>query len=167
MKAALTVAVGIMFSCAVLEGAEREFNDLVRAISDQFHTSPLHIPFLGLVNLATFVAHPAGVKHVDIAVFENLDVNEDAARDVAKAISKAGDHGWRPFVQVRSWKHGHDETVMVYMGDTGADCKLLVLTVEPGEATVVEVKLNPEALQVWLNHPEDAALHRHDRREAF
>jgi hypothetical protein len=167
MKAALMVAAGWMLSCAVLQGAEREFDDIVRAISDQFHTRPLHIPFLGLLNLATFVAHPAGVKHLDIAVFENLDVDGHAARDVAEAIRKSADHSWRPFVQVRSWNHGHDETVIVYMGDAGADCKLLVMTLEPGEATVVEVKLNPEGLQVWLNRPEDAAVHHHDRRQAF
>jgi hypothetical protein len=39
------------------------------------------------------------------------------------------------------------------------------VTLEPHEATVVGLKLNPEGLQVWLNHPEDTALHHHDGRE--
>ncbi len=48
------------------------------------------------------------------------------------------------------------ETVIVYMadvsrGDAGRECRLLVITLEPEEATVVEVKLNPEGLEVWLN----------------
>jgi hypothetical protein len=159
MKAALVVAAGWMLSCAVVQGAERGFDDIVRAISDQLHSRPLHIPFFGLVNLATLAVHPAGVKHIDLAVFENLHVDEHSARGIAEAMRNMnGD--WKPFVQVRSWKHGNEETVIVHMAGDQRDCKLLVMTLEPHDATVVEVRLNPEALQVWLNHPEETASNR-------
>jgi hypothetical protein len=111
----------------------------------------MHVPFFGLVNLATFVAHPAGVKHVDLAVFENLDLDDHAAREFAQAIGNSGDRSWKPFIQVRSRNHGHDETVIVYMAEDRGDCKLLVMSFEPDEATLVQVRLNPKALQVWLN----------------
>jgi hypothetical protein len=149
MKAVLIVTAVWMSSCAVLEGADRGFDDIVRAISNQFHTRPLHIPFFGLVNFATFVAHPAGVKHIDLAVFENLNLDDQAARDLAEAIRMA-DGGWQPFVRVR----GHAQTVLVYMAEERGDCRLLVLTVETGEVTVVELKLNPEATQAWLREPD-------------
>jgi hypothetical protein len=161
MKAALIVAAGWMLSCAVVQGAERGFDDIVRAISDQLHTRPLHIPFFGLVNLATFAAHPAGVKHIDLAVFEDLDLDEHAVRGVAEAIRKSATGRWKPFVQVRS----REKTVIVYVEEDRADYKLLVTTVETGEVTLVEVKLDPEGLQVWLNHPEGTALHQHYGRE--
>jgi hypothetical protein len=157
MKTALIVAAGWMLCGAVVQGAEHEFNDIVRAISDELHTRPLHIPFFGLVNLATSVAHPAGVKHLDLAVFEDLDLDDHAVKDLAEVIRKSAGGRWKPFVQVRS----HEETVIVYMQEDRADCKLLVTTVETGEVTLVEVKLDPEGLQVWLNHPESTALHQH------
>lgn len=146
MKAALVIAASLMFSCAVLEGAEREFDDIVQAISDQLHARPLHIPFFGLLNVATAVAHPAGVKHLDIAMFENLDLGERAQSDLAETIRSSGGH-WRPFVRVRNRR----EKVLVYMAQERSDCKLLVITLEPSEATVMEVKLNPESLEVWLD----------------
>ena len=121
MKAALIVAAGWMLSCAVVQGAERGFDDIVRAISDQLHARPMHIPFFGLVNLATFAVHPAGVKHIDLAVFENLDVDEHTARGIGEAMRNA-EGGWKPFVQVRSWKHGDQETVIVYMAANRSDC---------------------------------------------
>jgi hypothetical protein len=37
------------------------------------------------------------------------------------------------------------------------DCKLLVAAIENSEVTIVELKLNPEALQVWLREPKAAA----------
>jgi len=101
MKAALVIAASFMFSCAVLDGAERGFDDIVQAISEQLHARPLHIPFFGLVNFATAVAHPAGVKHVDLAVFENLDLDDRASSDLAETIRLAGGD-WRPFVRVRN-----------------------------------------------------------------
>jgi hypothetical protein len=151
-KTALSVLAASMLSCAVLEGAERGFDEIVQVISDQFHTRPLHIPFFGLVNAATFVARPAGVKHLNLAVFENLNVDDEGERDIAKAILMA-DGGWRPFVKV----HGHAETVLVFMAQDRGDCKLLVVAIESGEATVVELKVSPEGLQAWLRDPDTAA----------
>jgi hypothetical protein len=157
MKTALVVTAAWMLSCAVVQGAEHEFSDIVRAVSDELHARPLSIPFFGLVNFATSLAQPAGVKHLDLAVFENLDLGEHAVKDVAELIRKSAGGRWKPFVQVRS----RDETVIVYMQEDRADCKLLVTTVEAGEVTLVQVKLNPEGLQVWLDEPEKAALHHH------
>ncbi len=153
MKGALILTAVWMVSCAVMQGAERGFDDIVRAISDQFHARPLQVPFFGLVNFATFVAHPAGVKHLDLAVFEHMDLDDRGSRDLAEAIRMA-DGGWEPFVQV----HRHGETVLVYMAQDRSDCKLLVVSAETGEVTVVELKLNPEALQVWLREPDAAAV---------
>ena len=39
------------------------------------------------------------------------------------------------------------------MAEERGDCRLLVLTVEAGEVTVVELKLNPEATEAWLREP--------------
>jgi hypothetical protein len=110
MRAALLVALILMLSCAVLQGAERGFDDIVRAISEEPHTRPLHVPFLGLVNVATFVARPAGVKHLDLALFDNLDLDDHAVRGLAETLGSLGGN-WHPFVRVR----GHGETVLVYM----------------------------------------------------
>jgi hypothetical protein len=150
MKASLIVASVWMLSAAMLQGAEHGFDEMVQAISDQLHARPLHIPFFGLVNVAAAVARPAGVKHLDLAVFQNLDVDESAAREIGKAVRQI-DGGWRPFIHVRSSQHGHDENVVVYMTADGGDCKLLVMTLEPNEATVVEVRLNPENLEAFLD----------------
>jgi hypothetical protein len=152
MKAALIVTASWMLSCAVLQGADHGFDAIVRAVSNEFHTRPTHIPLFGLVNFATFVAHPAGVKHLNLAVFENLDLDENTAKDLAEAI-RSVDDGWRPFVRVV----GHAETVLVYMTQDRNDCRLLVAAIENSEVTIVELKLNPEALQVWLREPKAAA----------
>jgi hypothetical protein len=158
MKAALIVAASWMLSCAALQGADRGFDDIVRAISDQLHARPTHIPFFGLVNFATSVAHPAGVTHLDFAMFENLDLGDRSTREIAETIRRANPN-WLPFVRVQE----RAETVLVYMEQDRNDCRLLVVTVETGEAIVVEVRLNPDAVQAWLREPEASATRNASR----
>ena len=150
----------LAFTCAMANATDREFKDVVAAISDEFHTRPTHIPFFGLVNVVTFVARPAGTKHIDLAVFENLNSLDRDGRDLSQSIRRAVGGAWKPFVQVWSHRGGRSETVLVYMRMEGRDCKLLVTSIEPNEATVVQLRLNPEALQRWMTSPRDSVFHR-------
>lgn len=135
MKSALAVIAACMFSCLVIQGAERGFDDVVRAVSDHLHTRPLRIPLFGLIHLATFAA------------------DGDTEPYVAEALRSAGE-GWSPFVRVRN----HSETVLVYMAPQRSDCKVLVVATKHGQITVVELKLNSETLQAWLREPDVAAV---------
>ena len=149
------VIVSLLASCAAY-ATDREFKDIVNAISDEFHTRPMKIPFFGLVNVVTFVARPAGTKHINLAVFENLDTRDREGRDLVRSIKRSVGGAWKPFVQVWS-NRGHEETVLVYVRGEGKDCRFLITTIEPNEATVVELKVNPEALQKWLVMPLESA----------
>src|SRR5215831_15737394 len=95
-----------LFASASALAADRDFQDIVDAISDEFHTRPIHIPLFGLVNVVTFVARPAGTKHVNLAVFENLGRPGASRRDPGAVIRSSVGSSWRPFVQVQSKRTG-------------------------------------------------------------
>jgi hypothetical protein len=80
-------------------------------------------------------------------------------RALSESILNAVGRSWKPFVQVRSHKNGHEENVFVYMRQEGRDWKLLVTAVERDEATVVQLKLNADALARWVASPEHCARH--------
>jgi len=48
----------------------------------------------------------------------------------------------------------------------GNDCKLLIANIESKEATVVQLKLNPEALQKWIVSPGESAAHHYGPPDA-
>jgi hypothetical protein len=161
------IQVGFLaLACTAAHATDREFKDIVTAISDEFHAKPTHIPLMGLVNMVTYVARPAGTKHIDIAVFENLDAHERSGADMAQSVRRAVGSAWRPFVQVHSNRSGHEETTFVYMRMEGHDCKLLIANIESKEATVVQLKLNPEALQKWIVSPGESATHHYGAQDA-
>jgi hypothetical protein len=164
MRALRILMVASALCCPAAFGVDRQFGDIVRAISDEFGTRPTQIPLFGLVNAVTFVVRPAGTSHIDLAVFEHLDARNRTGRDLQDIVQKAVGRGWTPFVQVHSRRHGQEEVVLVYMRPEGRDCRLLVTSIEPTEATVVQLKLNPEGLQRWLNSPEESARATHGMR---
>ena len=154
VRCAAVAAAAVLFASSLANAADPEFKDIVRAISDHYGTRPIRIPFFGLVNAFTFVARPAGTKHIDLAVFENLRGDR---MDPAK-IERVVGGGWKPFVRVHS--NRSDETTLIYMRPDGNDTKMLITTIERNEATVIQLKLNPEALQRWLDQPRRSAWDR-------
>ncbi len=137
-----------------LGAADREFRDVVDSISNHFQTRPLHIPMFGLVNMVTYIARPAGTRHIDLAIFENLEPKDRDGRYLAESIRGAVGGSWKPFVHARS----RDETVFVYMRPEGSDWRLLLVTVERHEAVVVQLQLNPDALQRYVMSPDRSVL---------
>jgi hypothetical protein len=159
MRSVPVLAAACLLGAASAQAADREFTEVVHVISEEFHTRPMSIPMFGLVNLVTAAVHPAGTRHIDLAVFEHLNSRDREGRNLPEAILNAVGRSWKPFVQVRSHKNGHDETVFVYMRQEGKEWKLLVTAVERDEATVVQLLLNPDALARWISSPEHCARH--------
>jgi hypothetical protein len=157
MKTAL-VAVCLL-TAASARAADREFSEVVRVISDEFHTRPTSIPLFGLVNVFTAAVRPVGTRHIDLAVFEHLSDHDRQGRNLTEALLNAVGRSWKPFVQVRSRRNGREETVLVYMRQQGNEWKLLVTAVERDEATVVQLLLNADALARWMASPEHCARH--------
>jgi hypothetical protein len=133
--------------------ADRDFNDVVRAIGDQLHAQPRGVPLFGLVNLFAARTHPAGASHIDLAIFENVG----SMRGIPDSVRAAIGGSWKPFVQVRSRRD--DDTVLVYMRELEHDWKLLIVNTEPRQATVIQIRLNPEEVARWVNDPEHRARH--------
>ncbi len=154
MKRAAFLISACVLCGAIGQAADREFSDVVRAIGDECHARPTRIPLFGMVNAFAAVVHPAGAKHIDLAVFENLN-SEDRPR--AGTIQRAVGTSWTPFIQVHS--NRDRETVYVYMRQVGHDWKLLLVSMERAEATVVQLLLDADGLARWMADPEHSARH--------
>jgi hypothetical protein len=143
-------AASLAFSIPA-RAADREFKDIVSAICEEFQTKPMHIPLMGLVSGFVKVAHPAGAKQLDLAIFEDLDASKGSGRNLAESVRAAVGRWMQPMVQDRQTKNGQDETVLVYMFEKGKDANVLTVVIEADQAIVTELRLNPEAMQKWIS----------------
>jgi len=137
-----------------LRAGDREFDAIVRRIEAHYHQRPLH--FMGLAGFFANRARPEGVKHIKLAVFEDLDSSlHPPGGDFDSFVQRVVGPEFRPFVRVCSRRDG--EQTLVYARESGNDWEMLVVTLERDEACVIKMKLNPEAVSRWIEEPEKSA----------
>ena len=109
-----------------------------------------------------FFARPEGVSGLHLAVFEGFNTHADTD-EVRRVVENSLGDGWFPFVRVRSRNDG--ETTLIYANPSGGKMRMMIVNLEPSEATVVELNLNDRAIKAWLREPgekaDDQAGHQH------
>jgi hypothetical protein len=138
-----------VFSCPAAVRAD-DFDAVVRNVRAACGGRKTGIPFLGLARFATKFVRPAGVKSFKLAVFEDLTRGGDVS-GLGAAIRQSLGPEWRPLVRVRSGR-GAEQT-HVYIRDAGDNLKLMIVTLDGDQATVIRAKVSPEALAKFARDP--------------
>ncbi|MGH9571254.1 MAG: hypothetical protein ACRD4F_16535, partial [Candidatus Angelobacter sp.] len=122
---------------------------------------------MGCAGLVVKFWHVGGVKSLKLAIFEDQHLQAAGVRDAAGAQDGAGardaadvdrkldeivqsaGHGWQPLVRSYS-RHSGDHTY-IYAQEAGKDLKLLLVNVESSEAEVIQVKVDPQRLDQFID----------------
>lgn len=147
----LRIALLVLCSATLAFGADHEFRSVVHAIEAHYGVRHMHIPLLGA---ALFFVRPEGVSGLKLAVFENFN-GPTSREDISRVVEGSLGPGWYPFVRVRSKDDG--ETTLIYANPSDGKLRMMIVNVEPSEATVVELKLSDRGIRQWLKEPEEAA----------
>jgi hypothetical protein len=139
----------VLFSPATARADE--FDAVVRNVRTACGGKRVRIPFLGLAGFATKLVRPAGVKSFKLAVFEDLKREGDMA-GLGAAIGQSLGPQWRPLVRIRAG-HGAEQT-HVYVREAGDNLKVMIVTMDGDQATVIRAKVNPEALARFARDPK-------------
>src|SRR5918911_407717 len=111
-----------------------EFDAVVRNVRAACGGKKVRIPFLGLAGFATKLVRPAGVKSFKLAVFEDVRREGDLS-GLGAAIGQSLGPEWRPLVRIRAGR-GAEQT-HVYVREAGENLKLMIVTLDGEQATVV------------------------------
>jgi hypothetical protein len=149
----LRVLTLLLCASTVAAAGDHEFRSVVHSIESAYNVHHMHLPLLGV---ALFFARPAGVGGLKLAVFEGLKTPTDTA-DVTRVIESSLGPEWHLFVKVRSKGETAGETTLIYASPAGTHMRMLIVNVEPSEATVVEFNLNDRAIKKWMKEPGEEA----------
>ena len=153
----LRVLALLLFGTTFAFGGNPEFKGIVRSIEQTYGVHHMHIPLLGV---AMFFVRPAGVHGLKMAVFEGFQppTNSDNLRHV---IETSLGPDWHPFVRVRTKGETNGGTTMIYMNPAGGQMRMLIVSIEPSEAVVLQMGLSDRAIKKWLKEPGEEASGRH------
>jgi len=164
-KSQFLIAAAVVLACFTAPAqaaAGDDFGRIVHHIEANYHVHRQHRWVMGLAGFTVKFWHFAGVKSFKGAIFENqpfMNAASDTRFD--EVVRAAMDSGWQPLVQ--SWNRHTGERTYIYAQDVsskkGSDMKLLVVSLEPNEAVVLQVKVDPRKLDDFIEET-NAGHHR-------
>jgi hypothetical protein len=149
-------------AASVVQAKGDDFNSVVKMIERFYGVKHQGIPFLAKTGLkaartaarikggtAKRLAEAGSVK---LAVFENQEFAGEFAK-FRGTLNAALNQTWLPLLQTTSATN--NEQVYIFMREAGEKYDVLVVTIEPRDATVVQVRLSPKNLALLMRDPED------------
>jgi len=146
----------------------REFNGVVKAIESHYGVRHTRIPFLGLV--VSVAARPAGVSNFKLALFEDFhsantsgNMAASTTDDLRQVVEHSLGSDWTLFVRTHTRDDSDNTLIYVNLGD--GKMQMLIVSIEPDEATVVEMNLSEQAMLRWIaKESEQEQPWRHHHR---
>jgi hypothetical protein len=158
MRPCLILATGFLL-CAPGVARDREFDLLAQRFEARYGSPRTHIPMMGFANFLVKVARPGGASDFRLAVFENINLpvfgdDEEFTRFAQETLGP----DWHPFV--RTHERRNNQWTGIYSNFSKGHWKLLIVTAERNEATLVRLKLNANAMKHWIERPRGRARYR-------
>jgi hypothetical protein len=150
------LAAGLLtlVSTQALDATERDFRALSNAIESRFGVKRESIPMMGFASFIARVSSANSVRGLEMATFEGLRYSDNSAREFSKLVGDILDDNWKPMVRVQS-RRSHEWTGIYVRGDSGK-LRMMITTLEQGEATVIELNVSPNQILSWMKDPEHA-----------
>lgn len=150
----LSALLILLFSTLTVLGQEKGFKGIVQHLEKNYHGKRTRIPMLGLANFVVKIVRPAGVKSFKLAVFEDSDfIVNRGSTSFDSSMRSLMPKEWQPLIRINS-KRGGTERTYIYAKPAGKDLQLMTVILEPREAVVMEVRLNPDAVARFLDNPK-------------
>ncbi len=130
---------------AAVQAGDKEFDAVVRHIKSAYHGKQQG--GLGFAGFLVRVAHPAGVKSLRLAVFEDLSGGGGNA-GLESLVRTSLVDGWTPLV--RMYDRRTREQTFVYTRPHGEDTEFFVVSIDDEDATVIQAKIDPDSVAEWL-----------------
>jgi hypothetical protein len=151
----------VLAAAGVTQAKGDDFNSVVKMIEQFYGVKHEGIPFLakaGMSAARTAARIKGGTARrlaeagsVKLAVFEDQKFAGEFSK-FRSTLNNALNQTWMPLVQTTSATD--QEQVYIFLREAGEKFNVLVVTIEPRDASVVQVTLSAENLKLLLKDPE-------------
>lgn len=149
----LLLVVALAIPCFA---GDREFNSVVSTVETQYGVHKMHVPLLGFATFCLKMAGTPGTSDMKIAVFQHMPRPRGSSDlEFEQRVTSSLGPEWQRFVRVRTQEN--NGFTIIYTNAGEKDIKMMIVTLQPDDATVVQVKLKSSDLKRWIDDPEGMA----------
>jgi hypothetical protein len=154
-RSALDIVMVVALAIPCFAG-DREFKSVVSTVEAQYGVHQMHIPLLGFATFCLKVAGTPGASGLKVAVFQHMPRPRGSSdQEFEQKVTGTLGPEWQRFVRVRS--QSENQFTIIYMNAADKDLKMMIVALQPDDATVVQVKLKSSDLKRWIDDPEGMA----------
>lgn len=137
---------------ASVQAGDDPFKALVEQVENAWGVERESIPGGWLAGLALHFVKPDGVKGIKFATFEDgrLPADPDWAALEDNILRTLGP-GWGRLLFQQSRRGG--ESSLIYARPEKNEVRMVILTLEEGEAVLLSLRLEPETFREWMKEP--------------
>ena len=151
------------FAVSSANAKGNEYDKVCKHLENKFQAKKVKIPFMWLARFAVGVVRPAGVKSFKVTTYTDLQFSrENLDAEMREVMSRSFSKDWSPILRIRS-KNG--EQVYMNMRESGNSVKIMFVTINKTQATVVRARFNPEKLAEFINDPKIFGISLDDNDE--
>lgn len=166
-KKSLIVSLALLlvvftFSATPAIAKKNEYELIVKHLKTKYQAKKVKVPFMWLARFAVSVVRPAGVKSFSVTLFEDLKFSRETLdEEMQNAMRDSMGEEWNSLMRVRS-RNG--QQVYMYMRESGKNVRIILVTIEKNNSTVVRATFNPEKLADFINDPKIFGISLNDNK---
>jgi hypothetical protein len=159
----LTFAISTFAVSDAYAKSGNEYDAVVNHLKTRYRAKKVKIPFMWLARMAVGVVRPAGVKSFSVTLFQDLQFSRETLdAEMQGALKNSFGAEWSPVFHVRS-REG--EQVYMYMREVDTNIKLMVVTIDKNQASIIRAKFSPDRLAEFINNPKIFGINLNDSKE--
>lgn len=122
---------------------------MVNHLKKRYNAKQMRLPFvIGLASFGARIYTRGAVKGLKVAIFKEQNFTETIKDPGFESIFRTFDASWTPMI--RSYSRKQLQRTYLYAKEVGKDFQIMVAALQPDNAVVLTVKLNPAALARFI-----------------
>ncbi len=125
------------------------YKTMINHLKKRYNAKQMRLPFvIGLAGFGARLYTKGAVKGLKVAIFKEQNFSEPITDPGFESVFKSFDASWTPMIRFYSRKQM--QRTYLYAKEAGKDFQVMITALQPDNAVVLTVKLNPEQLAKFI-----------------
>ncbi|MBL8204039.1 MAG: VWA domain-containing protein [Blastocatellia bacterium] len=137
------------FLTATVAAKPDPYKMMVNHLKKRYNAKQMRLPFvIGLASFGARIYTKGAVKGLKVAIFKEQNFTETIQDSGFESVFKSFDTSWTPMIRFYSRKQL--QRTYLYAKEVGKDYQVMITSLQPDNAVVLTVKLNPIQLAKFV-----------------
>ncbi len=143
------IVIILSFITATVAAKPDPYKMMINHLKKRYNAKQMRLPFvIGLASFGARMYTKGAVKGLKVAIFKEQNFTETIKDSGFESVFKSFDTSWSPMIRFYSRKQM--QRTYLYAKEAGKDYQVMITALQPDNAVVLTVKVNPAQLAKFI-----------------